>query len=82
MATSQQLTPPAPPLGHYDIDVSRTVITFSTRHLFGVGTASFHTGNQLRDRRVRSAGLAGRYLDLSLQVRCVQNSWGGGIADV
>ncbi len=182
MATSQQLTPPAPPLGHYDIDISRSVITFSTRHLFGLGpvrgsfgiragsvqiadpltqseiraeidTTSFRTGNPLRDRRVRSAGfldarhfpaisftdgqisadgasitgmltvrnqarpvtlslgaveadgqsftasatiridridfgvtaspgLAGRYLDLSLQVRCVQNSWRGGIADV
>jgi polyisoprenoid-binding protein YceI len=177
MATSQQLRLPAPPLGHYDIDASRSVITFSTRHLFGLGpvrgsfsirsgslhiaeslaesairaeidTASFRTGNPLRDRRVRSAGfldarhfdvisftdgrlgadgtsitgtltvrnqarpvtlslgavevdgqsftasattridrmefgvtaspgLAGRYLDLSLQVRCVQNSWGG-----
>ena len=182
MATSQQLTPPAPPLGHYDIDISRSVITFSTRHLFGLGpvrgsfavragsvqvaepltesairaeidTASFHTGNPLRDLRVRSAGfldarhfpgisftdgrlsadgasitgmltvrnqtrpvtlslgaveadgrsftatatiridridfgvtasrgLAGRYLDLSLQVRCVQNSRGGEIAHV
>jgi polyisoprenoid-binding protein YceI len=29
-----------------------------------------------------SPGLAGRYLDLSLQVRCVQNSWGAGIAHV
>jgi polyisoprenoid-binding protein YceI len=172
MATSQQLTPLAPPLGHYDIDTGRSVITFSTRHLFGLGlvrgsfsirsgslhiaeidTASFRTGNPLRDYRVRSAalldarqfpaisftdgrisadgasitgtltvrnqarpvtlslgtvevdeqsftasatvrvdridfgvttspGLAGRYLDLSLQVRCVQNSRGAGIGNV
>jgi polyisoprenoid-binding protein YceI len=182
MATSQELTPPAPPLGHYDIDISRSVITFSTRHLFGLGpvrgsfsirsgsmniteppaesairaeidTASLRTGNPLRDGRVRSTGfldarhfpaisfsdgrisadgasitgtltvrdqarpvtlslgavevdgqsftasatvridrtdfgvttspgLAGRYLDLSLQVRCVQNSGGAGIAHV
>jgi polyisoprenoid-binding protein YceI len=182
MATSQQLRPPAPPLGHYDIDISRSVITFSTRHLFGLGpvrgsfglrsgslhlteplaeseiraeidTASFHTGNPIRDRRVRSAafldarrwpeisftdgrispdgasitgtltvrdqarpvtltlsaleadgqsftagatiridrnyfgvtaspGLAGRYLDLELQVRCVRKSSSGGFAHV
>jgi len=136
MATSQHLTTPAPPLGHYDID-----------------TASFRTGNVLRDHRVRSAGfldarrfpaisftdgrisadgatitgtltvrnqarpvtlslgeveadgqsftasatvridrinfgvttspgLAGRYLDLSVQVRCVQNSWKAANAHV
>jgi polyisoprenoid-binding protein YceI len=182
MATSRQLRPPAPPLGHYDIDISRSLITFSTRHLFGLGpvrgsfgirsgsvdiaepltesairaeidTASFHTRNPQRDHRVRSArfldarhfpaisftdgqigadgatingtltvrnqarpvtltlgaveadgqsfmasaatridrtyfgvtaspGLAGRYLDLSLQVRCVRKTREGGIAHV
>ena len=83
MATSQQLTPPVPPPGHYDIDISRSDVT----------------GNPRRDRRVRSAsaairtgriyfgmtaspGLAGRYLDMSLQVRYVRNSRGGAIADV
>jgi polyisoprenoid-binding protein YceI len=173
MTTAQQLTAL---LGHYDIDVSQSAVTFRTRHLFGLGpvsgelrvrsgsvdiaeplttsairaeieTASFHTGNPLRDRRVRSArflaarhfpvisfsdgllgadgctitgvltvrdratpdtlklsaveidgqsftaaatvridrtdfgvtaspGLAGRYLDMSVQVRCVRTSQG------
>ena len=182
MATSHQITAPASVLGHYDIDTSRSVITFATRHLFGLGpvrgsfgirsgsvdiaqpltesairadvdAASFRTGNPQRDHRVRSArfldarqfpaisftdgrisadgatitgtltvrnqarpvtltlgvvevdgesftasasvhidriefgvtaspGLAGRYLNLSLQVCCVRKSWEGGTAHV
>ena len=77
-----------PPLGRYEIDVTRSTVRFSTRHMFGLGpvrgtftirsgtadiaepladsavhaeidTASFATGNPQRDRTVRSA----RFLD-------------------
>ena len=181
MHTEPQITQ-TPRLGHYEIDVSQSRMTFRTRHMFGLGpvrgtfairsgsadiaepltdsvihaeidTASFRTGNEQRDHSVLSArfldaarfpvisfrdglvsadgttirgtltvrdvsrpvslligqvtvagpsftasatvrvdrmnfgvttspGLAGRYLDLSLRVRCVQNSWGPGIAHV
>ena len=78
----------APRLGRYEIDASRSAVTFRTRHLFGlapvrgsftiltgtidvtepitdsiihaeIDTASFRTGNQQRDASVRSA----RFLD-------------------
>jgi polyisoprenoid-binding protein YceI len=87
MHTEPQLTQ-APRLGHYEIDVSRSRVTFRTRHMFGLGpvrgtfairsgsvdiaepladsavhaeidTASFSTGNLQRDQSVRSA----RFLD-------------------
>jgi polyisoprenoid-binding protein YceI len=77
-----------PQLGHYEIDLARSRVTFRTRHLFGLGPVrgtfaigrgtvditepiaesrvdamidvpSFQTGNPQRDRRVRSA----RFLD-------------------
>jgi polyisoprenoid-binding protein YceI len=76
----------APRLGRYEIDASRSRVTFRTRHMFGLGpvrgtfairsgsvaiaepladsaihaeidTASFSTGNPQRDRSVRSARL-------------------------
>ena len=76
----------APPLGRYEIDVSRSGVTFRTRHMFGLGpvrgtfairsgsvdiaeppgdsavhaeidAASFQTGNEQRDQTVRSARL-------------------------
>jgi polyisoprenoid-binding protein YceI len=87
MHTEHQITQ-APPLGHYEIDVSRSGVTFRTRHMFGLGTvrgtfavrsgaadiaepltdsavraeidaASFRTGNEQRDQSVLSA----RFLD-------------------
>jgi polyisoprenoid-binding protein YceI len=87
MHTEPQITQ-APPLGHYEIDASRSRVTFRTRHMFGLGpvrgtfairsgsvdiaepladsaihaeiaTASFTTGNPQRDRSVLSA----RFLD-------------------
>ena len=87
MHTEPQITQ-APPLGHYEIDVSRSRVKFRTRHMFGLGpvrstfairsgsadiaepladsaihaeidTASFRTGNRQRDRSVLSA----RFLD-------------------
>ena len=87
MHTEPQLTQ-APPLGRYEIDVSRSRVTFRTRHMFGLGpvhgtfairsgsadiaepladsaihaeidTASFGTRNRQRDRNVLSA----RFLD-------------------
>ena len=87
MHTEPQITQ-APPLGHYEIDVSRSRVKFRTRHMFGLGpvrgtfairsgsadiaepladsaihaeidTASFRTGNRQRDRNVLSA----RFLD-------------------
>ena len=87
MHTEPQITQ-APPLGRYEIDVSRSRVTFRTRHMFGLGpvrgtfairsgsadiaepladsaihaeidTASFRTGNRPRDRNVLSA----RFLD-------------------
>lgn len=85
MQTEPQ-TMPAPPLGRYEIDVSRSQVTFRTRHMFGLGpvrgtfavrsgfvdiaepladsavhaeidAASFRTGNDQRDQTVRSARL-------------------------
>jgi polyisoprenoid-binding protein YceI len=87
MHTAPEITQ-APQLGHYEIDVSRSRVTFRTRHMFGLGpvrgtfairsgsadvaepladsaihaeidTASFRTGNRQRDRSVLSA----RFLD-------------------
>ncbi len=87
MHTESQFTQ-APPLGRYEIDVSRSRVRFRTRHMFGLGpvrgtfairsgsadiaepladsaihaeidTASFRTGNRQRDRNVLSA----RFLD-------------------
>ena len=87
MHTEQEITQ-APRLGHYEIDVSQSRVTFRTRHMFGlfpargtfairsgsadiaepladsvihaeIDTASFRTGNQQRDRNVLSA----RFLD-------------------
>jgi polyisoprenoid-binding protein YceI len=87
MHTEPQITQ-TPRLGHYEIDVSQSRVTFRTRHMFGLGpvrgtfairsgsadiaepladsavhaeidTASFSTGNEQRDRNVRSA----RFLD-------------------
>ena len=37
MHTEPQLTQ-APRLGHYEIDVSRSRVTFRTRHMFGLGS--------------------------------------------
>ncbi len=77
-----------PPLGRYEIDVTRSTVKFRTRHMFGLGpvrgtfairsgtadiaeplsdsavhaeidAASFSTGNPQRDQTVRSA----RFLD-------------------
>jgi polyisoprenoid-binding protein YceI len=36
MHTEPQITQ-APPLGHYEIDVSQSRVTFRTRHMFGLG---------------------------------------------
>ncbi len=87
MHTEPQTTH-VPPLGRYEIDVTRSTIKFRTRHMFGLGpvrgtfairsgtadiaepladsavnaeidTASFTTGNPQRDQAVRSA----RFLD-------------------
>jgi polyisoprenoid-binding protein YceI len=87
MHTEPQITQ-APRLGHYEIDVSRSRVTFRTRHMFGLGpvrgtfairsgsadiaepladsavqaeidAASFRTGNEQRDQSVLSA----RFLD-------------------
>jgi polyisoprenoid-binding protein YceI len=87
MHTEPQITQ-APRLGHYEIDASRSRVTFRTRHMFGLGsvrgtfairsgsvdiaeplvdsaihaeidTASFKTRNRQRDPSVRSA----RFLD-------------------
>jgi polyisoprenoid-binding protein YceI len=88
----------APRLGRYEIDASRSRVTFRTRHMFGLGpvrgtfairsgsvdiaepladsaihadidAASFSTGNPQRDRSVRSARLldAGRYPVMSFR---------------
>jgi polyisoprenoid-binding protein YceI len=87
MHTESQITQ-APPLGRYEIDVSRSTVKFRTRHMFGlapvrgtfairsgsadiaepladsaihaeIDTASFRTRNPLRNRNVLSA----RFLD-------------------
>lgn len=87
MHTEPQITP-APQLGRYEIDASRSTVKFRTRHMFGLGpvrgtfairsgsadiaepladsaihveidTASFRTRNPLRDRSV----LSSRFLD-------------------
>jgi polyisoprenoid-binding protein YceI len=91
-------TMPAPPLGRYEIDVSRSKVTFRTRHMFGLGpvrgtfairsgsvdiaeplgdsavhaeidAASFRTGNGQRDQAVLSARLldAARFPALSFR---------------
>lgn len=86
MQTKPDRATAAPRLGRYEIDTSRSAVTFTTRHLFGLapvrgtfairnGTidvaepltdssaraeieaASFHTGNGQRDASVRSARL-------------------------
>ena len=100
----------APPLGHYDIDASRSQVTFRTRHMFGLGpvrgtfavrsgsvdiaepladaavhaeidAASFSTGNAQRDQTVRSARFldAGRFPVISF--RYGQPSADGGTVD-
>src|SRR5439155_7377759 len=87
-----------PRLGHYDIDVSQSRVTFRTRHMFGLGpvrgtfairsgsvdiaepladsavqaeidAASFRTGNEQRDQSVLSARLldATRYPVMSFR---------------
>jgi polyisoprenoid-binding protein YceI len=87
MHTEPQITH-VPPLGRYEIDVTRSTVRFRTRHMFGLGpvrgtfairsgtadiaepladgavhaeidTASFRTGNGQRDQTVLSA----RFLD-------------------
>jgi polyisoprenoid-binding protein YceI len=79
-------SPAAPPAGRYEIDTTRSAVTFRTRHLFGLApvrgsfairagsievagpvtdsrvhveieAASFHTGNAMRDGAVRSPRL-------------------------
>jgi polyisoprenoid-binding protein YceI len=89
MHTETQITQ-VPPLGRYEVDVTRSTVKFRTRHMFGLGpvrgtfairsgtadiaepladsvihaeidTASFSTGNSQRDQNVRSA----RFLDAS-----------------
>lgn len=89
MHTEPQITH-VPPLGRYEVDVTRSTVTFRTRHMFGLGpvrgtfairsgtadiaepladsaihaeidTASFSTGNPQRDQTVLSA----RFLDAS-----------------
>jgi polyisoprenoid-binding protein YceI len=98
----------APPLGHYDIDASRSQVTFRTRHMFGLGpvrgtfavrsgsvdiaepladaavhaeidAASFSTGNAQRDQTVRSARFldAGRFPVISFR-SCGDLSADGG----
>jgi polyisoprenoid-binding protein YceI len=88
MHTSTYEDPVIPQLGRYDIDTSQSAVTFTTRHLFGLGpvtgtfgfrtgyvavaepatesaayaeieTASFRTGNGQRDHAVVSP----RFLD-------------------
>jgi polyisoprenoid-binding protein YceI len=83
MHTEPQTTQ-VPPLGRYEIDVTRSTVRFRTRHMFGLGpvrgtfairsgtadiaepladsaiaaeidTASFRTGNRQRDQTVLSA---------------------------
>jgi polyisoprenoid-binding protein YceI len=97
MHTEPQITQ-TPRLGHYEIDVRQSKVTFRTRHMFGLGpvrgtfairsgsadiaepladsaihaeidTASFSTGNPQRDRNVRSARLldADRYPVMSFR---------------
>ena len=88
MRTTSMIITTTPQPGHYDIDPSRSRVTFATRHLFGLGrvkgsftirggtadvadpieasaiyaeieTASFRTGNPARDGSV----LSPRFLD-------------------
>ena len=97
MHTEPQITQ-APRLGHYQIDVSQSRVTFRTRHMFGLGpvrgtfairsgsvdiaepladsavqaeidAASFRTGNEQRDQSVLSARLldATRYPVISFR---------------
>ena len=97
MHTEPQITQ-APRLGHYEIDTSRSRVTFRTRHMFGLGpvggtfairsgsvdiaepladsavqaeidAASFRTGNEQRDQSVLSARLldATRYPVISFR---------------
>ena len=97
MHTEPQITQ-APRLGHYEIDISRSRVTFRTRHMFGLGpvrgtfairsgcvdiaepladsavqaeidAASFRTGNEQRDQSVLSARLldATRYPVISFR---------------
>jgi polyisoprenoid-binding protein YceI len=90
MRTQRDHAATAPRLGRYEIDASRSSVTFRTRHLFGlapvrgsfairagtidvaepitnssihveIDTASFRTGNKQRDASVRSA----RFLNAS-----------------
>lgn len=97
MHTEPQITQ-APPLGRYEIDVSRSKVKFRTRHMFGLGpvhgtfairsgaadiaepladsaihaeidATSFTTGNPRRDRNVLSASFldAARYPVISFR---------------
>ena len=91
MATSQQLTATAPPLGHYDIDAAsfRTGNALRDHRVRSAGfldarrfPAISFTDGRISFGVTTSPGLAGRHLDLSLHVRCVQNSWGAAIGHV
>jgi polyisoprenoid-binding protein YceI len=68
-----------PQLGHYDVDPSRSAVTFRTRHLFGLAPVrgTFATRATARIDRTEYGvtamrGLAGRYLDVTVQVQCVR----------
>ena len=71
MQTTQEQQAVAPPqLGRYEIDTKRSTVTFRTRHLSGL--APVRGIDRTEFGVTASRGLAGRYLDLVLDVRGVR----------
>jgi hypothetical protein len=58
-------TPATPKPGRYEIDSSCSAVTFRTRHMFGLAP--------VRGSFAIRGGLAARYLDMTVEVRCVRN---------
>jgi polyisoprenoid-binding protein YceI len=70
MQTTPAVTATTPQPGHYDIDPSRSRVTFATRHLFGLGRVQ---GSFVVLGGTAARGLAARYLDLTVEVQCTRS---------
>jgi hypothetical protein len=68
VGTGEAQVTPRP--GRYEIDISCSAVTFRTRHLFGL--APVRGSFTIRAGVTAYRGVAGRYLDMTMEVRCVR----------
>jgi polyisoprenoid-binding protein YceI len=68
VGTGEAQVTPRP--GRYEIDTSCSAVTFRTRHLFGL--APVRGSFTIRAGVTAYRGVAGRYLDMTMEVRCVR----------